>query len=68
MEREVLDVQEFSTLEDLAQALDYWKNYVSTLGHLPSTVFPVSPGKLELVEETLTDGSKVLNFSITLAA
>jgi hypothetical protein len=65
MAGEVLDTQEFESLEELVQALEYWKNYVPSLGHDASTVLPISPGKLVLIEETLTDGSKVLNFAIS---
>lgn len=67
MEKEVIDTQEFTSLEELAQAVAYWQKFVPTLGHDGGTVLPVTPGKLVLVEETLTDGSKVLNFSISLA-
>lgn len=68
MAREVLDTQEFESLEELAQVIEYWKNYVPTLGHDTGTVFPITPGKLALIEETLTDGSKVLNFEIVGAS
>lgn len=61
---EVIDEQEFTTLEELVYALDYWKNFIKMMDHHASAVFPVTPGRLELIEETLTDGSKVLNFRI----
>jgi hypothetical protein len=65
MAGEVLDTQEFENLEELIHALEYWKNYISSLGHETYTVLPLSPGRLVLIEETLTDGSKALNFAIS---
>ena len=60
-----LDRQEFTSLEELAHAVEYWKKFVASIGHDPSTVFPLAEGALVLLEETLTDGYKVLNFKIS---
>lgn len=64
MTKHVLDTQEFSNLEELAHAIEYWRNLCNAEGHHESTVLAENAGRMSLVEETLTDGSKVLNLFI----
>lgn len=68
MEEQVCDTQEFTTLEELGWAIDYWRNYCKALGFHESTVYVENGGRMSLMEETLTDGSKVLNLRILTPA
>ena len=60
MSKTVVNIYDVRTLEDLTRVLGHITQDAQLYGHHPSTVYP-DKLRLALVEETLSDGSKVLN-------
>jgi hypothetical protein len=63
MSKEVLSAKSFCNAEELQKALGYMLGDAAALGHHPTTVY-VNKGRITLVEETLSDDSKVLNICL----
>lgn len=63
MSKRVMQVWQFDDCETLRCAIVDALDYATSLGHHASTVYP-NKGRMTLVEETLSDGSKVLNLCL----
>lgn len=67
MPKEILESFQAETLEELATLVEDAIAAAKAAGHDADTVY-LPKSKVDLVEETLTDGSKVLNLDLRVAA
>lgn len=59
--RTVIDAQNFTSLDELILVLQEYRDQAAFLGHSSATVYAENKRRVALVEDELSDGSKVLN-------